>query len=120
MPLARDVSGRAGSGACEAAGSLGAQDREEAVENIVRKQQEFPGRRIGDRLRRRMQLELVKLKGMLEEKRVGMWQQHVLDTVQVGLQQGDTGDVRKLIAGAVDAAVGVQIGGVWLPRPSFS
>ena len=49
-----------------------------------------------------------------------MWQQQVLDTVQVGLQQGDTGNVRKLIAEAVDAAVGVQIGGVWLPRPSFS
>ena len=102
---------------CEAAGSLDAEDREEAMENIVRKQQDFSGRRIGDRLRRRMLLESVRLKGMLEEKRVGMWQQQVLDTVQVGLQQGDTGDVRKLIAEAVDAAVGVQIGGVWLPRP---
>ena len=75
---------------CEAAGSLDAKDREEAMENIVRKQQDFSGRRIGDRLRRRMLLESVRLKGMLEEKRVGMWQQQVLDTVQVGLQQGDT------------------------------
>ena len=46
---------------------------------------------------------------------VAMDKQHVLDTVQIGLQQGATGDVRKLIAGAVDVAVGVQIGGVWLP-----
>ena len=47
-----------------------------------------------------MQLESARLQGVLEEERVGMWQQQVLDTVQVGLQQGDTGDVRKLIAGA--------------------
>ena len=64
-----------------------------------------------------MRLELGRLQGILEKKRLGMWQQQVLDTVQIGLQQGDTGDVRKLIAGAVDAAVGVQIGGVWLPKP---
>ena len=37
--------------------------------------------------------------------------------MQIGLQQGDTGDVRELIAGAVDATIGVQIGGVWLPKP---
>ena len=66
-----------------------------------------------------MQLELGRLQGILEKKRLGMWQQQVLDTVQVGLEQGNTGDVRKLIAGAVDAAVGLQIGGVWLlvPKP---
>ena len=92
---------------CEAAGSLEVDDREEAMGSTVRKQQEFSGRRIGDRLRRRVQLESIRLQGILEEKMVGMWQQQVLDTVQVGLQQGDTGDVRKLIAGAVYAAVGV-------------
>ena len=89
------------------------EDREEAVECIVRKQQECAGRRIGDRLQRRMRLGLGRLQGILDEKRLGMWQQQV----RLRLQQGDTGDVRKLIAGAVDAAVGVQIGGVWLPLP---
>ena len=76
-------------------------------------------RRIGDRLQRRMQLELGRLQGILEKKRLGMWQRQVLHTVQVGLEQGNTGDVRKLIAGAVDQSrhVGVQIGGVWLPKP---
>ena len=63
------------------------------MECIVRKHQEFAGRRIGDRLQRRMQLELGRLQGILEKKRLGkrlgMWQQQVLDTVQVGLQQGD-------------------------------
>ena len=102
---------------CDAAASLEADDREEAVECVVAKQQAFAGRRVGDQLKRRMRLELGRLQGMLDEKRLGMWQQQVLDTVQVGLQQGDTGDVRKLIAGALDAAVGVKIGGVWLPKP---
>ena len=46
-----------------------------------------------------------------------MWYQQVLDAMQIGRQQDDTGDVMKLIAGAVGATVGVQIGGVWLPRP---
>ena len=102
---------------CDDAASLGAEDSEDAVESAVAKQQEFAGRRVGDRLKRRMRLELGRLQGMLDEKRLGMWQQQVLETVQVGLQQGDTGDVRKLIAGALDAAVGVKMGGVWLPKP---
>ena len=102
---------------CDDAAGLEAEDSEDAVESAVAKQQEFAGRRVGDRLKRRMRLELGRLQGMLDEKRLGMWQQQVLDTVQVGLQQGDTGDVRKLIAGALDAAVGVKIGGVWLPKP---
>ena len=102
---------------CDAAASLVAEDREEAVECIVRKHQEFLGRRVGDRLKHRMQWELGRLHRMLGKKRLCMWQQQVLNTVQIGLQQGDTGDVRKLIAGAVDAAVGVHIGGVWLPKP---
>ena len=89
---------------CEAAASLEAEDREEAVLCIVRKQLEFAGRQIGEGLQRRIQMELLRLQGILDEQRVGMWHQQVLDTVHAGLQQGDTGDVRKLIAGAVDAA----------------
>ena len=49
---------------CHEAASLGADEREEAVECTVRKWQEFAGRRIGDRLQRRMQLELGRLQGI--------------------------------------------------------
>ena len=45
---------------------------EEAVECVMSKQQEFAGRRIGERLQRRMQLELCRLQGILEKKRLGM------------------------------------------------
>ena len=44
-------------------------------------------------------MELGRLHGILDEKRLGMWHQQVLDTVQVGLKQGDTGDARKLLPG---------------------
>ena len=52
---------------CDAAASLEADDREEAVERVVAKQQEFAGRWVGDRLKRRMRLELGRLQGMLDQ-----------------------------------------------------
>ena len=46
---------------CEATASLASEDREEAVQCIVEKQRASSGRRIGDRLKRRMRLELGRL-----------------------------------------------------------
>ena len=115
---AENVSGSTCRHWCEAAEGSET-DLEEQLDNMMQMQPK--GRRVSDRNHRiaqRMREVMEQLQVQMKQLLLQRWKGEVVRAVQQGLGAGRV-DVRQLVVGTVDAAVGKEVDGVVLPRPKL-
>ena len=76
-------------------------------------------RRVSDRTVQRVREAKEQLQSRMEQRSLQRWKTEVVKVVEQGLYAEGRVDVRQLVMGAVDTAVGKEVDGVVLPRPKL-